>query len=220
MAKHLTFRQIRAGYIRLTENQGFPLIVLVCVGIITATALWTGQQGEEVSPTPTAAYDVSAAQLQQQLLRDAQRPTAAPTAQPPKYQSPVDGTVLQSFDAQTLIRSGVTGIWSVHDAVDIAAPAGSAVLAMADGVVLAAGEDALQGVWLRIDHGDGTVALYAGMRASAEYIAGDTVRKGDRIGTSGAGTLAESSIEAHLHLRVTRDGTAIDPMTLWTSAGN
>lgn len=220
MAKRLTFQQLRSAYVRLTENQGFPLMVLVCVGVITGTALWTGHQGEEALPSPTAAHDVSAAQLQQQLLRDARKPTDAPTAPPPEYQPPVEGEVLQPFDAQTLVRSSVTGLWTVHDAVDIAAPADSPIRAMADGAVLAAGEDALQGVWLLVEHGDGLEAFYAGMAASAEYVAGDTVRKGDVIGMCGAGTLAESAAATHLHLRVTRKGIAIDPLTLWSSAGD
>lgn len=219
MAKRLTFQLLRSAYVRLTENQGFPLIVLVCVGVITATALWTGHQEEDALPSPTAAYDVSAAQLRQQLLRDAQKSTDAPTAAPPMYQPPADGEVLQPFDAEALVRSGATGLWTVHDAVDIDAPADSPILAMADGVVLAAGEDALQGTWLLVDHGDGMEALYAGMAASAEYVAGDTVRKGDVIGSCGTGTLADASAAPHLHLRVTRNGIAIDPLTLWSSAG-
>lgn len=218
MTKHFSFQRIKAGYVRLIEGQGFPIIVVVCVALITSTALWTEHTDQDASlPAPTSAYDVSAAQLQQQLLRDAMSATAAPTAAPQKWYTPLAGEVQRPFDAEHLVRSGITGIWALHDAVDIAAPEGNAICAIADGNVLASGEDALLGVWLLIDHGDGIEALYAGMARAAAYLPGDTVRGGDVIGFCGSGPLSEQDATPHLHLRVTQNGVAVDPQALWSA---
>lgn len=219
MRKHSSFQRVKAGYVRLIEGQGFPIIAVVCVAVITGTALWTGHQEDDAAlPTPTAAYDVTAAQLQQQLLRDALSATATPTAAHPEWRIPLAGEVQQPYSMECMIQSGITGIWSMHDAVDIAAPLGSEICAMADGTVLSAGEDALQGAWLLIDHRGGTEALYAGMSKSAAYRAGDSVRCGDVIGFCGSGLLSEQDASPHLHLRVTQNGTAIDPQSLWAAS--
>lgn len=214
------FQRMKARYIRFVEKQGFPIIVTVCVGVITATALWTGRQEDAyVAPTPPPSGEVSAAQLLQQSLRDASTATPAPTATPRPWCAPVaDAAVLRCFTTSTMVQSGVTDVWSAHPAVDLQAERGARVCAMADGTVIAAGEDQVLGVWLRIDHGDGLVALYTGMALAGAYLPGDTVVAGDTIGFVGAGPLDETDLGSHLHLAVTQDGVPVDPLPLWNAA--
>lgn len=45
--------------------------------------------------------------------------------------------------------------------------------------------------------------------------AGDPSPRGKPLGFVGEGPLAERDLEPHLHLRVTRDGNAVDPTLLW-----
>ena len=214
------FRRIRDGYVRFVEQQGFPIIVTVCVAVITAAALWTNQREEAwAAPTPPVNQDVSAAQLLQQSLQEAATATPAPTGAPQSWAPPVtDADILRPFSADTMAQSGVTGVWRIHDAVDLQADAGEKIFAMSDGLVVDAGEDPLQGVWLLIDHGDGIQALYAGMAMGAAYIPGDRVQTGDTIGFAGNGMLEETDLGPHLHLRVTHNGSAIDPAGLWNNA--
>ncbi len=211
------FSRLKNGYVRFVEKQGFPIIVTVCVAIITATALWTGQHQEDkwVAPTPPPTQDISAAQMIQQSLRQM---TAAPasTTAPRQWASPLEqAEVLRGFSADCMVQSGLTGIWAIHDAVDLAAVRGGKVRAISDGAVTEHGQDELLGAWLRIDHGDGMEAFYAGMALGGAFLTGDDVRIGDVIGYVGSGLLDESDLPPHLHLRVTRDGTAIDPLSLW-----
>lgn len=53
--------------------------------------------------------------------------------------------------------------------------------------------------------------------ALAGLQAGDPVTQGQTqtLGFVGEGPLAERDLEPHLHLRVTRDGNAVDPTLLW-----
>lgn len=210
--------RIKEGYIRFVEKQGFPIIVTVCVAVITATALWTGQQEEAyVAPTPPVAADISAAQLLQQSLREAATATPAPTEAPRLWTPPLEEfSVLQGFSTDKMVPSGVTGVWSIHAAADLQAERGAQVHAVSDGTVIAAGDDPLLGVWLRIDHGDGYESLYAGMALAGAYITGDEVDAGDVIGFVGDGLLEETDLGPHLHLAVTQEGQPVDPLRLFS----
>lgn len=211
------FHRITEAYVRFVNKQGFPIIITLCVAVITATALWTRQQEEiPVSPTPPVAENVSAAQLMQQSLRDAATPIPAPTKVPRQWGLPLDEIiVLTPFSRETMVQSGVTGVWAVHPGVDLSCQRGEKVYAIGDGTVLAAGQDRLQGAWLEIDHGDGVEVLYAGMALTADYLAGDSVRSGAVIGYAGNGMLEETALGPHLHLQATREDQLIDPLALW-----
>lgn len=213
-----SLKRLKDAYVRFVEKQGFPIIVTVCVAVITATALWTGHEEEVwVAPTPPVSGDVSAAQLLQQSLRQASTATPAPTASTTQWMPPLDKIeILTAFSREHMVQSGITGIWAVHDAVDLAASKGSLVRSMADGTVTGHGKDALQGIWVKIEHPDGVSALYAGMALGGAFITGDEVRIGDIIGYAGSGLLAEGDMAPHLHLRTTQNGIPIDPISLWS----
>jgi len=217
MGMKTAFHRLKERYVHFVEHQGFPIIVTVCVAVITATAVWTSQQKEPyVSPTPPVADHVSAAQLMQQSLREAATATPVPTEEPQKWQAPLaDITILRPFDTHTMVRSGITGIWAIHDAVDLQCSPGDKVFAISDGVVASVGIDRMKGAWLMIDHGNGFEALYAGLAMTADYIAGDEVRMGATIGYAEEGPVDESDLPPHIHLRVTQAGQPIDPSALW-----
>lgn len=110
----------------------------------------------------------------------------------------------------------VTGF---HDAQDIAAPEGSQVKVIADGIVLEAGwaSDGC-GFSLKVQHkvDDETLtSRYCHMQSDSHgYAKGDTVRIGDvagRVGNTGM------SFGAHLHLALRLEGEPIDPLPYITA---
>ncbi len=210
-------RKVWCSVIRFTEKQGFPILATLCVAVITATALWT-KSSEAPNPpqTPAATDHLSAAQLMQQSLKDAATPFPASTATPPLWLTPVkDAKCLQGFNAEQMVQSSVTGVWALHDSVDLATEKGEPVFAMADGVVCGAGEDPLRGGWVRIDHADGYTADYMGIIAAEGIKAEKHVKAGQLLGYVANGPLEEGNLGPHLHLRVTKDGQAVDPAALW-----
>lgn len=210
------FLKIRNSYVRFVEKQGFPIIVTLCIAIITTTALWRTQHDvPPVSPTPPVIENVLAAQLMQQSLRSAATGTPAPTSTPQRWISPVpQAEVLCAFSAEQMIQ-GSSGLWAIHDAVDLKIASGEQIFAMSDGIVTASGNDQLQGAWIDIKHGDKITAHYAGMHMLGSYIPGDDVRLGEVIGYAGNTMANERSLGPHLHLRVIENGVAIDPIPLW-----
>lgn len=213
------FKKMISAYSRFVEQQGFPIIVTICVAVITATAVWTNRQEDIwVAPTPPPAADQSVAQLIQQSLRQVSTPEPVKLAEPIPWTQPLEkSTVLQGFSMEEMIRSEMTGIWRVHDAVDLQADPGSKVHAIRDGVVLENGVDHLHGAWLLVDHGDGYQALYAALASVGAFIAGDLMQAGDVIGFVGNNMIEERHLSPHLHLQVTKDGVPVDPVLLWTA---
>lgn len=211
------WKQFAQGYQRFVEKQGFPIIMTVCIAVIVFSAVWSGRMEVKVpSPTPPVDQAQSAAQLQQQFLADAMTPTPPPTEKPVIWRAPLEKVkVLRGFNASRLQQSAVTGVWQLHDAVDLAADTGALVCAMGDGVVLACGEEGVKGAWVLIDHGSGVTAEYAGMSLLSALREGDPVQAGQTIGFAGNGVLDETDLAPHLHLRVTRDGQAVDPLLLF-----
>ena len=123
--------------------------------------------------------------------------------------------VITPFDNARIHASGVTGVWRLHDAIDLGGNIGDPVLAMSDGVVAEVREGGVEGACVVIAHSPALLAEYMGMVGLAGLQAGDPVDKGQTLGFLGSGMLDETDLQPHLHLRVTREDQAIDPALLW-----
>jgi len=93
----------------------------------------------------------------------------------------------------------------LHEGVDISAPTGVAVLAAADGVVIAAGSSDSYGRYVEVEHAEGLKSFYAHLGAIGKGVAaGLAVTAGTPIGAIGS---SGTSTGPHLHfeIRDTRD---------------
>jgi murein DD-endopeptidase MepM/ murein hydrolase activator NlpD len=98
---------------------------------------------------------------------------------------------------------------SYHLALDIAAPAGSAVIAAAAGVVTWAGwKSNGGGLVIAIDHGNGIVTLYNHL-GTMSVAAGATVTVGQSIGAVGCTGVCTGP---HVHFEVIVDGVIVNPL--------
>ena len=102
----------------------------------------------------------------------------------------------------------IDGSTSYHCGIDIPAPSGTNIYAVADGTVAWATSNASAGNWTGIYHGDGLYSVY--MHQSVMLVSpGDTVHKGDVIGLVGS---TGRSTGAHLHLSVRLNGAYVEPL--------
>ncbi|MFE3545959.1 M23 family metallopeptidase [Nocardia sp. NPDC059177] len=113
-----------------------------------------------------------------------------------------------SLPAKGVFTSGFGSRWgTMHRGIDIAAPIGSPIYAVADGTVVEAGPAQGFGLWVRIKHDDGTISIYGHMY---DFVVspGERVPAGmqiARIGNRG------DSTGPHLHFEIVQNGQHVDP---------
>lgn len=122
---------------------------------------------------------------------------------------PVEGT-----HAIMMGRSyGPTQNGTFHAGIDVLAPAGTAILAAADGSVAEVGYNADEGYYVVVDHGNGLTTRYyhckrIDVEKDAQVKAGDAIAQVGRTGKAGNDVL---------HFEVRQDGIAQDPTTYFDS---
>ncbi|MCC7005981.1 MAG: M23 family metallopeptidase [Ottowia sp.] len=101
----------------------------------------------------------------------------------------------------------LTGLRTFHEGIDIAAPEGRPIMAVAPGKVISAKLHAGYGLAIDIDHGNGIMTRYAHVSYFAVQ-AGDHVKTGQIIGSVGRSGRVTG---AHLHFEIRIDGVAQNP---------
>ncbi len=220
-------------------GKGFYIVLLLCVTALGVSGYYlfsgfreeparpvTGQATVVVTPAP-ATPQPTAAVAPPSVATPRPTPSAPPvpavtpqvlttpeptTATASVYTWPVKGEVLRSWSVETLSYDRTMGDWRTHDGVDIAASAGTTVMAPAGGTVSDLYTDDLMGTTVVILHADGVMSTCSNLAAVPTVEIGDTVRTGDVIGSVGTSAIAESEEAAHLHLSMTRNGVSVDPL--------
>jgi murein DD-endopeptidase MepM/ murein hydrolase activator NlpD len=127
------------------------------------------------------------------------------------YTVPVNGKVSKQFSDEVPIYSQTLDEYIVHKGVDIAAPADTQVVAVADGTITKVYNDDKFGITIEVSHGNGIVTKYSNLSTTKMVGEGDVVKKGQPISGVGSSALFESLESPHLHFEVLKDGVAIDP---------
>lgn len=130
-----------------------------------------------------------------------EEPAPAPAAQPVlRFIWPVEGHVSSLFGARGR---------SVHQGIDIRAPAGSPVRAVEAGRVVYSGQMRGYGHLVRIEHGGGVVTVYGHNEANLVRV-GDVVQRGAivaRVGVTG------NAVAPHLHFEVWEQDQVVNPLS-------
>lgn len=125
------------------------------------------------------------------------------------FRWPVAGRISGVFGAQT-IYAGEPG--SYHGGVDIARPAGTPVVAPADGIVVLASppQFSVEGNLIILDHGVGLSSAFLHL-SRIDVAVGTRVRQGQPIGAIGT---TGRSTGPHLHWGLVLRGVRVDPQRL------
>ena len=129
---------------------------------------------------------------------------------------PVDGVLTQGFGPTSVVLEPprcYRGICYAHfhDGIDLAAPLGTPVRAMAPGRVELAGRVADGAVDVMIDHGAGVLTLYGHLQPALAVVVGQAVGTGGVIGAVG---MTGKTTGPHLHFGVWVDGVPVDPLSV------
>ena len=196
-------------------GKGYYIALVLCAAAIgiTSYVYSSGREDDAVQTANTPLAITEAAELPTAgTAATAPAATAAPTAGRLATQAPVQGEVLSGYAMEVLSYNQTTRDWRVHNGVDFAAAAGTAVTAAADGEVYTVYEDDQMGMTVVIRHEGGYTTRYSSLAPGVSVSAGQYVTMGRTIGAVGTSALMENALGDHVHFTVTKDDEPVDPM--------
>lgn len=124
---------------------------------------------------------------------------------------PVEGEVVKQYAKDNLVYSETLKEWTTHMGIDIKADKTTVVKAAEEGVVKSIKNDPRYGLTIVIDHGDDMQTVYANLLTSEFVVEGETVKKGQSLGTVGNTAVFEIADDAHLHFEILKNSIPEDP---------
>lgn len=149
--------------------------------------------------------------LDEQLIKaieyNNERAEAERAARAPSVVKPTEGTFTSGYG----VRWG-----SVHKGLDVANVVGTPILAAMGGTVIDSGPASGFGQWIRIQHDDGSIAVYGHME-TLDVTVGEQVTAGQKIAGMGNRGFSTGS---HLHFELYPAGSdAVDPAPWFAEHG-
>ncbi|MFI9012356.1 M23 family metallopeptidase [Actinosynnema sp. NPDC053489] len=194
---------------KLMRSEGLLVRQHVDQAIRHASEGYAARQAElkrqaDAAAAEQARVDAENARIAAEQARIAEQKAAEEAAKEaarrPTVAKPAEGTFTSGFGA----RWGTT-----HYGADIANAIGTPILSAMDGVVVEAGPASGFGLWVRVQHNDGTITVYGHVNETL-VTAGQQVQAGQQIATMGN---RGQSTGPHLHFEVWINGSQkIDPV--------
>ena len=201
-------------------GKGYYIALILCAAAIGITS-YVYHRNEEVADPAQEVLESSAPLEEDVAVLATQPKTPTATADTGETQaaqpkvltttSPVAGQEVFGYSMEALSYNQTTRDWRTHNGVDIAAEAGTEVMAAADGEVYTTYEDESLGYTVVIRHEGGYTTHYSSLGEDIRVQAGDVVKMGQVIGTVGATALVETVLGPHVHFSVTYQDVPMDP---------
>ena len=202
-------------------GKGYYIALVLCaaaIGIMGFVYYRNGNEAEPVLQEPRQATlpaavtqeDIPAAVTQPQQIPQTEAATA-PVKKIFKTAAPISGVEVAGYAMDCLSYNETTRDWRVHNGVDLAAEAGTEVMAAADGVVYTTYTDDMMGTVVVIRHEGGYTTQYASLSPELKVSTGDQVLLGQVIGCVGDTALLETNLGPHVHFTVLCNDEAVDP---------
>ena len=219
-------KQYVNGYAK--ENKRKEKLVtagLVALSILTlvVTVIIAGflnEPAEDNTPAvATSEETVEVVETEEEVLQESEVQEIPQETEPePKVNSvaefcaPCEGTLLQEFSVHAPLYNETLDDWRVHMGVDISAPIGTKVKAIADGIISNKYEDLRHGYTVIIDHEGGFRSVYSNLAELETAVIGCRVAQGTVISSVGDTTLYETIADTHLHLELMKNEEHVNPL--------
>lgn len=198
-----TFKQFMAT----TEQMDNKIRAATNLYLIPSDIRLMGTGGSQ-PPSPDLRIDnlLKRIRFEQQSLKEIEAEVRAQETQLKNMPSiwPVQGWITSGYGYR---HDPFTGRRTMHEGLDIVAPAGATIVAAANGRVVHAGWKSGWGRVVEIDHGNGVRTFYGHCR-SIRVNVGATVSRGDAIASVGSSGRATG---VHLHYGVIAKGCWVNP---------
>lgn len=168
------------------------------------------QQIKEQTTTKTTNSNDSANKTEKQE-NDTKKTKQETKKVDPVFGMPVEGEVIKEYAKDKLVYSDTLKEWVTHAGIDIKADKTAVVKASEEGTVKSIKNDPRYGLTVVIEHNNGYSTVYSNLLTAEFVTAGESVKKGQTIGTVGNTATFEISDEPHLHFEILKDNVQIDP---------
>ena len=207
------------------KTKGYYLVLALCVLTVgTVSFLSYRHAQQQNAETPITQDPDTDVEKVEDNVPDERNETVnnetppADTEQTPQveaipYSAPLTGEIIAHYSPDHPVYSYTLKDWRTHSGIDIAAPAGTNVLNVSDGVVESVGDDDLMGKLVVVRHTDGKISRYASLD-TVTVEEGQILAMGDPIGTVGKSMLLECGETEHLHYELWQDDKTVDPSFL------
>ncbi len=212
---------------KFIAGKGFYVVLAICMAVIGVAAYSALEKSEPESFIEEGQFEennddfiIPSMPDEEDFTfsDDADAPVSEATdvteeTNPPVFVMPIEGNILKPFSEDTLTYSATYKDMRIHTGVDIAPTVANVVVSAFSGTVIGVDENTNFGTVITIDHGDGIVLSYCGVK-NVTVKSGDMVEAQEIIGEIGT-VLNESADKPHLHLELMVEGQYKDPLTLF-----
>ena len=202
-------------FLNKIADKGYYIALILCAAAIGISGYLYYRNANQDDPSlenPNATVDaMNTNPSPSQETPSTPKPTKPTEKKPLITGKPVDGEVIVDYAMDCLCYNPTTRDWRTHNGMDFAADAGTPVKAAADGTVYTIYNDESLGTTVVIRHEDGYVTTYSSLSAEVSVTVGQTVTRGQTIGTVGTTALLETALGDHVHFAVTYNGNPMDP---------
>ena len=183
------------------------LAVIMAVVLVLIIASSTARRNMPDTDTNTPSTNSGLQNDQQTGLGDDNSDTL------PTFSLPVSGNIIIDYSDSVPVFSQTMNDYRTHLGVDILAPLGTEVTAVADGVITNVWQDPFMGTCITVEHSGNAVSVYKNLDPDVKdgIIIGASVKAGDIIGAVGESAMNEIAEEPHLHYELKVDGKHVDP---------
>jgi len=126
------------------------------------------------------------------------------------WQAPLAGRYSSSFGKRRVLNGNPR---SPHSGLDIAAPEGTPIQSVSNGLVAAVGDYFFNGQTVMVDHGQGLISMYCHLSAISVEL-GESITAGTVIGAVGQTGRVTGP---HLHLSVSLNNARVDPLLFFSA---
>lgn len=185
---------------------------LLVIAAITVTVIFTVDRKPDLSinnPNDIVKPDDSNNNdNEEDKDNDDNKPTDVETG----YKIPVENAVVTT--KYEFAHNETLGQYRVHQGIDFEGKAGDSVCAVLDGTITEVVTDSTIGEnYVTISHANGVTSTYKYINAKDGLKAGNTVKRGENIGTIAAAGGYELKQGEHLHFEMSVNGKSADPET-------
>ena len=127
------------------------------------------------------------------------------------YMPVLNATLYKEYCGDELVYNSTLKQWETHNGIDLQVASGSKVYSILDGKVADIYTNILEGTVVVVEHENGLTSCYGSLGSDVDVEVGESISRGDEIGSVSSSANSEIDAGAHLHFSMFENNKKIDP---------